>query len=141
MTNRQRDQDWELPPIYPVILLNPGEMLLIDWILCGPSHILPEGGIQELLVWQPLRLMCWQGIRCDVVDYPLALPETDANILVALCPTTFRWGVGEDVGFTLKMKLAKFVAPEMFPNVYTEDDTQGEAPGEATGATADGTGV
>ena len=33
--------------------------------------------------------------------------ETETEELLALVPTTFRWGTGEDVGFSLKQRLAE----------------------------------
>lgn len=124
--------DWILPSVHRGLTLDRGELLLLDWIICEASHLLPEASIRELLQWQPLRLKCWHGISLGG-NYELELPENEANILLALCPTTFRWGVGDDVAFSLKLKLARFIAPEMFPN---DDEAADRAQSAAQAADA-----
>ena len=129
--------DWGLPPIVaPVVplVLTQGELLLVDWIICGASHLLLDTDLGDLVAkWEPLRLRCWQAIGTNLASCPLEMDTSEAHVVLAICPTTFRWGVGDDVGFSLKLKLAKYLAPEMFPH-DDKDAAQGDA--QAPSATA-----
>ena len=124
--------DWGLPQTDKPIVLSQGELLLCDWIICGASRLIPEAGLLELGNWTTLRLGLWQAIATNAESRPLALDGSDARTLLALCPTTFRWGVGDDVGFSLKMKLARFIAPELFHDDENQAQGDSAAPGAAT---------
>ena len=127
----QNPDDWGLPPIErqdsPVIL-SQGELLMIDWIICGASRLLADYTIGDLVsTWEGLRLNLWQAIATGAASRPLALPRQEARVIFAICPTTFRWGMGDDVGFSLKLRLAQFIAPEMFSH-DDEDTSSGDTP-------------
>lgn len=98
----------------PTLELTQGELLLIDWCLCNASHMLPIENVDNLLAWTDVRLATWQcvdAIKCMKVNtakLSLTLPE--AKLLLAIAPTTFRWGTGPDEGYTFKQKLAEYIA-------------------------------
>ena len=132
----QNPDDWSLPPVdrrdLPVIL-SQGELLLIDWIICGASRLLPDTEPSYLITsWEHLRLRVWQAVATNAEAQALSVSESDSHVLLAICPTTFRWGMGDDVGFSLKMKLAQFLAPEMFSH-DDKDASSGDTP--SAGAT------
>lgn len=92
--------------------LNRGELLLLDWILVYP---MPNTGadLDWHMEWQKVRLNIWSGIEeleerakgnLEVVT-DLVLKDNEVNVLLALVPTTFRWGDGDDCGMSLKIKL------------------------------------
>lgn len=129
------EPEWELPvaPPPPGVDLDAGELLLVDWVLCGSSHILQANNLDELVArWHILRLNVWSGLKAladmdrrpsrtadpkvpKVVRYELT--GEDAERLLALVPTTHRWGTGPDVGYALKMKLALFLGVSPLPDV------------------------
>ena len=107
------DKKWALPA-EPGIKLDQGELLLLDWVLCGASRAIPNADIGYLLEkWHEFRLDIWRGIKQlkapDVNEVGLALIDLEARALLAVVPTTFRWGNGPDCGYTLKNKLANFL--------------------------------
>ena|SRR2546426_9533112 len=120
------EPEWELPapPPPPGIDLEAGELLLIDWVLCGASHILPVHELEELVPrWHDLRLEVWRGLHVLAAG-PKApkqthylLSESEAEKLLALVPTTHRWGTGPDCGYTLKLKIAGFLGVNPLPEV------------------------
>jgi len=105
------DRDWALPP-KPTIKVNRDELLLLDWTTGSASHLIPNADLDELAKWHEFRMSVWTAIdslsaESPEADFPLS--EADAKILMAVVPTTFRWGTGEDCGYSLKMKLSKFL--------------------------------
>ena len=105
--------------------LNGGELLALDWVTCAHGDtITAEDVAIELMDWSKLRERIWRGIiRCEIAQGEIPAqspmpppPETDfvlseheAAMLLGMVPTTFRWGPGEDVGFSLKLKIAQLL--------------------------------
>jgi len=111
------EREWALPP-EPGIKLDQGELLLLDWVLCGASRLIPNADLDYLLEnWHDCRISIWRAIgqlkAPNANDVKLAFTEPEAKALLALCPTTFRWGTGPDCGYTLKQKLSKFLMGEI----------------------------
>ena len=89
------------------LLLSKGEMLLLDWVLHFP---MPSGytDIDWHMGWRDLRMNLWHQISStDNTSSAVVWVERDnVHVLLALVPTTFVWSTGEDVGYSLKVKLA-----------------------------------
>ena len=109
----EAEQEWVLP-IPEGVDLNQSELLLLDWCCCGASRILPAGDMESLVLpWHTVRLSIWECLlelkakSSQLARLPLI--DLDAKALLAVCPTTFRWGTGEDCGYTLKTKLAQML--------------------------------
>jgi len=117
------DQDWQLPPIES-IKVNEEELLLLDWVIGSASGLIPGATLEELMSnWSTVRLDVWQhiyelkklpasssgpsGILCS-----FGMDDFTARILLAVIPTTFRWGTGPDCGYSMKMKLCRFLLGE-----------------------------
>lgn len=133
------EDGWVLPDLNPTLQLTFDELRLVDWIICGASRLMAEADTGYLVtVWEPLRLKLWEAI--DVADspceHPVYIPYTEAQALFAICPTTFQWGVGQDVGLSLKVKLARLLAPEMF-HEHDHDQTEAQGAAAAPGAAGD----
>ena len=106
----------------PMIDLDRGELLLLDWVLCAQSRLIPNADLDYLLgAWHDFRLSIWSVLNTDPMNdltspsIPAAkfhITESEAKALLALTPTTFRWGTGPDCGYSLKQKLAKFLLPQ-----------------------------
>jgi hypothetical protein len=131
------DSQWSLPPDdQPTLVLSRGELLLVDWIICGASRLLLDQSLDALTSdWKSERLAIWAALAHESESFVYQLDRTPAFILLAACPTTFRWGVGDDVGYSLKMKLAKYLAPDRFApaleapaDVEVSSDNQDKAP-------------
>lgn len=111
------------------VRLAPDELLLIDWVLSAASRILPGADdLDAYMKWEQVRLRVWTHLyraagylENDNNDY-LGLSETlaktglylqldtyEARSLLAIIPTTFRWGTAPDCGFSLKAKLAQYI--------------------------------
>ena len=109
----EAEQEWVLP-IPEGVDVNQNELLLLDWCLCGASRILPVIDLESLVTpWHMLRMGIWECMaelkaKSSQLSH-LALTDDDAKILLAICPTTFRWGTGEDCGYILKTKLAQML--------------------------------
>ena len=86
------------------------ELLLLDWLLCGQGEKAAGQLLDDLSRWNPLRERIWRSIIesqwTDDKTGTLEIEDYRALELMALVPTTFKWGTGEDVGFTLKNRLA-----------------------------------
>lgn len=85
------------------------ELLVLDWVLCGQGAHAELALMENLMRWRELRERVWRGIMASSLDHGPALmdfTETETEELLAIVPTTFRWGTGEDVGFALKCRLA-----------------------------------
>ena len=86
------------------------ELTLLDWILCGQGNHADLALVENLMRWRDLRERVWRGIMAAKLDNGHALmdfTETETEELLALVPTTWRWGTGEDVGFSMKERLAE----------------------------------
>lgn len=131
----------------PKIKVTRDELLLLDWILIFPA---PAGQIDMdwHMKWKDLRLTIWNKIihlPPATGEDSLELSEEDAGTLLCLVPTTFRWGQGDDCGYSLKYKLARFLLGEVDVEEAKDADkntTQSETPttGETTGGTMADTG-
>ena len=86
------------------------ELLLIDWMLSSQASVLSEKVIEDLMAWRDERERVWRAlIRADLAkagEGEIEFTDDECDQLLALIPTTFRWGAGEDVGYSLKLKLA-----------------------------------
>ena len=79
--------------------------------------MLPDCALEQLMAWHNFRMDVWAGIlhieRTGAGSTAaFAITEQEAKILLAVIPTTFRWGTGIDCGYSLKQKLAKFLRGE-----------------------------
>jgi len=114
------DQSWQLPPM-DSIKVSEEELLLLDWVIGSASGLIPGATLDELMSnWSSLRVDVWQhiyeikklptsssgpsGILCS-----LSMDDFMARVLLAIVPTTFRWGTGPDCGYSIKMKLCRFL--------------------------------
>ena len=118
------DQDWQLP-LVEFIKVNEEELLLLDWVIGSASGLIPGATLDELMAnWSSLRLDVWQHIY-ELKKLPtsssgpppgalcsLNMDDFMARILLAVVPTTFRWGTGPDCGYSIKMKLCRFLLGE-----------------------------
>ena len=124
------DQDWQLPPV-EFIKVNDEELLLLDWVIGSASGLIPMATLDELMSnWSSLRLDVWQHIyelkKLSSGSPPgavcsLSMDDFTARILLAIVPTTFRWGTGPDCGYSIKMKLCRFLLGER------DDDDKAQA--------------
>ena len=108
MLDEIKNDDWKLP--FLGITADREELLLIDWIICNASKLVPDAFIPELT---PLRYDVWKNLaimeETSKSDIQFTLSISDADFLLICTPTTFRFGTGVDCGFYLKKKLAKFL--------------------------------
>lgn len=85
------------------------ELLVLDWIFSAHGDTVTLQTQEELMRWRDLRERVWRGLLAAKLSNGPALIEiapSECEELLALVPTTFRWGTGEDVGFNLKSRLA-----------------------------------
>jgi hypothetical protein len=123
-----KDFDWSQLEPGAALSLTPGELLLLDWILCPASGLIPGTELEQLIRgWEGVRQAIW-GILAEIdlgkdARYPLPLNMLDAQYIFAVTPTTFRWGTGPDCGFSLKRRLYLFIQgltpPEDLPKQET----------------------
>jgi len=136
------DQDWQLPLIN-FIKVNEEELLLLDWVIGSASGLIPGATLDELMSnWSSLRFDVWQHIH-ELKQLPslssgpsgilcsLSMDDFMARILLAVVPTTFRWGTGSDCGYSIKMKLCKFLIGEK------NDDDKNQADSDSSPQTPD----
>ena len=133
------DQDWALPQIES-ISPNNEELLLLDWILCSASGLIPGATLEDLMErWTDLRMDVWKGImeirndpdrnqQIDGGTVPLLMDEFTAKVLLAVVPTTFRWGTGSDCGHSLKLKLYNFLTGGIYDNAKNQTNRGSENP-------------
>ena len=137
------DQDWQLP-LVEFIKVNEEELLLLDWVVGSASGLIPGATLDELMSnWSLLRFDVWQhidelkrlqssGSSTPGKELPLSMDDWTARTLLAIVPTTFRWGTGQDCGYSIKMKLCKFLMGER------DDDDKTKADSDTTDQTPDG---
>jgi len=128
-------EEWGLPPTNKEWELNliAGELQLIDWVLCVYSHTLALA-LEEYIAdhatnseyvpgWHDLRIRVWSGldfiskntpevktgVKPDEIGARFEIEESEAKVMLATLPTTHKWGTGEDVGYSLKMKLSQLL--------------------------------
>lgn len=140
------------------IRLVPDELLLLDWVLSGSSRIIPGAdSIEDFIEWEALRSKVWAqlsllaiyledggdenrgyvglGAQRPKFGLYLELETSEARVLLAIAPTTFRWGTRPDCGFSLKVKLWQFIE-----GVYHDperDKDKAPAPGDPKGGPGD----
>ena len=111
------------------------EALLLDWLLTYPM----PAAVVELdwhLKWEALRLDLWSQLATEAKFIKAEMSEREAAMFLAITPTTFRWGNGSDCGYSLKIKLARFIqGKEEEPDADNQDTSTDKAP--AQGYTAD----
>jgi len=141
------DDGWELPSL-DNIPLTEEELLLLDWVMCSGSGLIPSATLEDLMTnWSSFRYDVWKGINAltkqkkgvpteinRATTELLTIDEFTARTLLAITPTTFRWGTGADCGYELKLKLYKFLSKEVELDASnTENETDSGPKDESTG--------
>lgn len=92
------------------------ELWVIDWVICGQGESVNGQKLESLMSWRDLRERVWRAqITAELatedpakpVEAELELSPDECEQLLAIIPTTFRWGTGEDCGFSLKRRIAQ----------------------------------
>ena len=137
-----------------LIPLTEEELLLLDWILCSGSGLIPSATLEDLMTnWSSVRYDIWKsisalhrqkkGVPTEINRALTELFEIDeftARTLLALTPTTFRWGTGADCGYELKLKLYRFLSKEVEVDASsTENQTDSNPKDESEGSTGSST--
>ena len=120
-------REWDLPPALTHISLDRDELAVLDWHLCGHylCNVSRGSDIGEVIqTWDEFRRRVWEGILAlsvqkdpgiplsstsNVPTYRLPMDESAAKYLFNWLPPTFMWGTGRDCGFTLKVRLYRFL--------------------------------
>ena len=141
------DDGWELPPLENIPLTEE-EFLLLDWVICSGSGLIPSATLEDLMTnWSVFRHDVWKGISAfgrqkkgvpaeinRTITELLSIDEFTAKTLLAIIPTTFRWGTGADCGYELKLKLYKFLSKEVELDASsTENKTDSNPKDESPG--------
>jgi len=101
--------------------LNTDELLLLDWVLLHPLSTYGLDNLDATMKWHSIRYQVWHclywldGLQTTIPRISVALlglSYSEAELLLALVPTTHRWGVDKDCGYTLKLKLYKALSGE-----------------------------
>ena len=67
------DQDWQLPQLESINLIDE-ELMLLDWILCSASGLIPGATVDDLMErWSSVRFDIWKGIN----DLKKLLPKSN----------------------------------------------------------------
>jgi len=136
---------WELPSL-DSIPLTEEEFLLLDWVMCSGSGLIPSATLEDLMTsWSSFRYDVWAGIsvlnkqkkgvspQLTTTTELLTIDEFIARTLLAIIPTTFRWGTGADCGYDLKLKLYRFLSKEVELDARsTENQTDSNPKDEPT---------
>ena len=143
------DDGWELPSL-DSISVTEEELLLLDWIMCSGSGLIPSATLEELVTnWSAFRYDVWKGISAltkqrkgvpteinRAITESLTIDEFTVRTLLAITPTTFRWGTGADCGYELKLKLYKFLSKEVeFDASSTKNEADSSSTDESEGST------
>ena len=143
------DDGWELPSL-DSISVTEEELLLLDWIMCSGSGLIPSATLEELVTnWSAFRYDVWKGISAltkqrkgvpteinRTITESLTIDEFTVRTLLAIIPTTFRWGTGADCGYELKLKLYKFLSKEgEFDASSTKNEADSSSTDESEGST------
>jgi len=137
------DNDWGIPAVES-IKLTEEELLLLDWVICSGSQLIPNASLEDLVTnWSSFRVDVWKGISSInrynknlAVTESLPIDEFLARTLLALVPTTFRWGTGADCGYELKLKLYRFLSNDGdIVNDNTQNQADSDPKDESTGTT------
>lgn len=112
--------------------LSQGELWLIDWVLCAQGEQANLEKLRHLMGWEDLRARTWRALMLAELDAQpnqpqppdaaIDLTDDECRTLLALIPTTFRWGIGEDVGITLKQRLAEQLWGEEIIELHKNND-------------------
>ena len=137
-------------PILEFIEVTEDELLLLDWIMFSGSQLIPNAPLEDLVTkCSSFRYDVWKGIsafnrrkKVKPVDptepiitvEQLEIDEFLVRTLLALVPTTFRWGTGIDCGYELKLKLYRFLANEV-ENAESESNTESNTENKPTDPT------
>ena len=147
------DDGWKLPSL-DNIPLTEEEFLLLDWVMCSGSGLIPSATLEELVTnWSAFRYDVWKGISAltkqrkgvpteinRTITESLTIDEFTVRTLLAIIPTTFRWGTGADCGYELKLKLYRFLANEgEIADDNPQDQTISNPQDESTGTTGPST--
>ena len=103
--------------------------------------------------WAFFRFDVWKGISTlhrqvkgvpaeinRVLTQELTIDEFTARALLAVTPTTFRWGTGVDCGYELKLKLYRFLSKEVEVDAsIAENQTDSNSEDESTSSTGTST--
>ena len=139
------DEDWFLPPVESINLTEE-EFLLLDWCMGSASGLIPGATLDDLMErWASLRFDVWKSIHTLIADapggavnstsvLPLLMDEFTARVLLAVIQTTFRWGTGADCGFSLKLKLYRFLIGERDAEHTDTDETDSSTTDESQSA-------
>ena len=137
------DNDWGIPAVES-IKLTEEELLLLDWVICSGSQLIPNASLEDLVTnWSSFRVDVWKGISSInrynknlAVTESLPIDEFLVRTLLALVPTTFRWGTGADCGYELKLKLYRFLSNDGdIVNDNTQNQADSDPKDESTGTT------
>ena len=143
------DDGWELPSL-DSISVTEEELLLLDWIMCSGSGLIPSATLEELVTnWSAFRYDVWKGISAltkqrkgvpteinRAITESLTIDEFTVRTLLAITPTTFRWGTGADCGYELKLKLYKFLSKEVeLDSSNAENEADSSSKDESEGST------
>ena len=145
------DDGWELPAL-ETIFVTEEELLLLDWVMCSASGLIPNATIEDLVTnWTSFRYDVLKSLSSlsrqrNVKSPPISpaletlpIDEFTARTLLALVPTTFRWGTGVDCGYDLKLKLYRFLVKEVEVDASdTENQADSSSQDESTGSTGSG---
>ena len=107
----------EMPDRSTGVRVSQDELLLLDWVLSYPERQAAVS-LDWHMKWAELRLDIWGALAVaekekQNASAELAVSEGDAKVLLAIIPTTFRWaGSGDDCGYSLKMKIARYLLGE-----------------------------
>lgn len=139
------NSDWELPK-FDMVELTEEELLLLDWVICSASGLLPNVTLDELMNnWNSTRLKVWESIlniknikkTQQVTTIPFEVDEITARVLLSVTPTTFRWGTGNDCGYSLKLKLYRFINGDTDAEQQSSSPTEDKAGDNAKDQTPD----
>ena len=134
------DDGWELPSV-DSLPVTEEELLLLDWVMCSGSVLIPNASLEDLVTnWSSFRSDVWKclsvinrqkkgvPLQLTAVLEPLAIDEFIARTLLAIVPTTFRWGTGADCGYDLKLKLYRFLSKEVELDASSPENQTGSSP-------------
>ena len=105
---------------------NRDELLLLDWMLTPCSNIYPQATVDTAMTWHGFRLSVMDciaiydqqarsgdGVPIDPHPIPtVEVGQSEAQVLMALCPIEFRWGPGANCGLSLKLKIRAYLRGE-----------------------------
>jgi len=133
------DDGWELPSV-DSLPLTEEELLLLDWVMCSGSVLIPNASLEDLVTnWSSFRSDVWKclsvinrqkkriPVQLTTELEPLAIDEFIARTLLAIVPTTFRWGTGADCGYDLKLKLYRFLSKEVELDASSTENQTGSS--------------